>query len=124
MALSYKRSARVGELIFQTVSEIVREIRDLNAGLVTVMGVKLTDDLQSCRIFYSVFGTEEDKARAQEILDVNTKEIRHQLALRLNLRRTPTLVFVYDDTNETASKVFDILEKIKEEKEPSENEEN
>ena len=124
MVLSYKRSARVGELIQQTVSEIVREIREFNAGLVTVMGVKLTDDLQSCRIFYSVFGTQDDKTRAQEILEANTKEIRHQLALRLNLRRTPTIVFVYDDTNETATKVFDILKKIEEEKEPSENEEN
>jgi ribosome-binding factor A len=34
----------------------------------------------------------------------------------LNLRRTPSICFVYDDAVESASKVFDILEKIKEEK--------
>ena len=124
MAFSYKRSVRVGELIFQTVSEILREIREFNVGLVTVMGVKLTDDLRSCRVFYSVLGTEEDKKRVKEILDANTKAVRHQLALRLNLRRTPTLAFVYDNTNEKAAKVFDILKKIEEEKEPSNNEEN
>ena len=112
MPLSYKRSTRVGELIQQTVSEVVREMRDLDSGLVTVMGVKLTDDLLSCRVFYSVFGTEEDKAKAAETLNKNTKEVRHQLAMRLNLRRTPTLVFEYDDTNEHASNVFDILKKI------------
>lgn len=116
MAPSYKRAERVGELIQQSVSEILREIRELNTGLVTVMGVKLTDDLQSCRIFYSVFGTEEDKQNAADILKANTKEVRHQLAMRLNLRRTPSITFVYDDTNETATKVFDILKKIEEEK--------
>jgi ribosome-binding factor A len=116
MPNSYKRSTRVGTLIQHTVSEIIRELRDLNAGLVTVMGVKLTDDLQDCKIFYSVFGSQEDKKIAAEILKDKTKEIRHALAMRLNLRRTHTILFVYDNTNETASKVFDILKKIEDEK--------
>ncbi|MDR2192438.1 MAG: 30S ribosome-binding factor RbfA [Endomicrobium sp.] len=115
MPNSYKRSTRVGALIQHTVSEIVREIRDLTAGLVTIMGVKLTDDLQDCKILYSVFGSEEDKKTAAEILKDKTKEIRRELAMRLNLRRTPTLVFVYDNTNETASKIFDLLKKIEDE---------
>ena len=116
MPASYKRATRVGELIQQNVPEIIRDMRELNVGLITIMGVKLTDDLQSCRVFYSVFGSEEEKANAQKALEDKTKEIRHQLALKLNLRRTPTLTFVYDDTNESASKVFDILKKIEEEK--------
>lgn len=116
MPASYKRSTRVGVLIQHEISSILRDIRDLNAGLVTVTGVKLTEDLLACKVFYSVFGTEEDKSAAERLLKINTKEIRHQLALRLNLRRTPTLEFVYDDSNEKASKVFDILKKIEEEK--------
>ncbi|MDR1474482.1 MAG: 30S ribosome-binding factor RbfA [Endomicrobium sp.] len=114
MPLSYKRSVRVGELIQQVVSEIVRELRDLDSGLVTIMGVKLTDDLLSCRIYYSVFGSKEDKV--QNVLKKNTKEIRHKLAMRLNLRRTPEIIFVYDNTNENAAKVFDLLKKIEKEK--------
>jgi ribosome-binding factor A len=116
MPLSYKRSIRVRELIQQTVSEIVREIRDLDAGLVTVMGVKLSDDLLSCRIYYSVFGSDKDKKKVGIVLKRNTKEIRHQLATRLNLRRTPEIVFIYDDSNENADKVFSLLKKIEEER--------
>ncbi|MCL1972422.1 MAG: 30S ribosome-binding factor RbfA [Endomicrobia bacterium] len=115
MGSSYKRSTRVGALIQQEVSDILRDIRDLNAGLVTVMGVKLTDDLLFCKIFYSVFGSEEDKKRVAGILKDNTKAVRHRLAVNLNLRRTPEITFVYDDTNESASRVFDILKKIEEE---------
>ncbi|MDR1942033.1 MAG: 30S ribosome-binding factor RbfA [Endomicrobium sp.] len=116
MPLSYKRSVRVGELIRRTVSELIREIRDLNFALVSVMGVKLTDDLQDCKIYYSVLGSQEDIKKAQDVLKDNTKEIRHQLALRLNLRRTPSLLFIYDDTNDAASKIFDLLKKIEDEK--------
>jgi ribosome-binding factor A len=116
MPLSYKRSVRVGELIQQAISEIVRELGDLDSGLVTVTGVKLTDDLLSCRICYSVFGLKDDKNKIKNVLKKNTRKIRYQLAMRLNLRRTPEIVFVYDDTNENAAKVFDLLKKIKEEK--------
>jgi ribosome-binding factor A len=115
MPPSYKRSARVGVLIQHELSSILRDMRDLNAGLVTIMGVRLTEDLLACKAFYSVFGTDEDRNAAERILKINTKEIRRQLALRLNLRRTPALEFVYDDTNEKASKVFDILKKIEDE---------
>jgi ribosome-binding factor A len=115
MPASYKRSARVGVLIQHEISSILRDMRDFNAGLVTVTGVKLTEDLLFCKVFYSVFGMKEDRGAAERLLKINTKEIRHQLALRLNLRRTPTLEFVYDDSNEKASRVFDILKKIEDE---------
>ncbi|MDR2425965.1 MAG: 30S ribosome-binding factor RbfA [Endomicrobium sp.] len=116
MPASYKRADRVKVVIQQEISLILRDMRDLSAGLVTVMGVKLTDDLLSCKIFYSVFGDEAVKNNAAMILKDNAKEIRHQLALRINLRRTPSLEFIYDNTNEAASKVFDILKKIEDEK--------
>ncbi|MDR3330932.1 MAG: 30S ribosome-binding factor RbfA [Endomicrobium sp.] len=115
MLLSYKRSTRVGKVVYQIVSKVVREIKGLNA-IVTVMGVKLTDDLLSAKIYYSVFGSEEDKQKTSKILRKNTKGVRYQLALRLNLRRTPVIHFVYDNTNEIATKVFDILGKIEKER--------
>ncbi|MDR3275178.1 MAG: 30S ribosome-binding factor RbfA [Endomicrobium sp.] len=116
MAFSYKRSIRVGELIQQTVSKLIRNIEELNTELVTIVGTKITDDLLSCRIYYSVLGSQEDKKKVNEILRKNTKEVRHQLALHLNLRRTPEISFIYDATNENAAKIFNILKQIEEEK--------
>jgi ribosome-binding factor A len=112
----YKRSQRVAVLIQRECADIIRDIKDLNAAIVTIMGARLTDDLLTCRIDYSVFGGDEEKEKAAKILNANLKEIRHQLAMRLNLRRTPEISFYYDNTNETASKVFDILKKIEDEK--------
>jgi ribosome-binding factor A len=91
-------------------------MKDLDTRLVTIMGASLTDDLLSCKIYYSVLGSEEEKKKVGSVLKKSTKQVRHKLALQLNLRRTPTISFVYDDTNERATKVFDVLQKIEEEK--------
>lgn len=116
---SYKRAVRVGELIQQEISKIVQELSEPGLGFVTVTGAKLTDDLKSARIFYSVIGSDEDKKTSSAILKEVTPYIRHQLAVRINLRNTPTIEFDYDDTPERATRVFEILEKIKkEENEP------
>jgi len=113
---SYKRSDRVSELIQSEMVKILRDIKGLNHGLLTVTKVKLTDDLQTCRIFYSVIGSDDDKINADAVLKENLKHIRFLLANSVDLRRTPTIEFKYDDSAEEAVRVFELLEKIKEEK--------
>ncbi|MBN1622593.1 MAG: 30S ribosome-binding factor RbfA [Endomicrobiales bacterium] len=115
MVYSYKRSVRVAELIQQEVSKIVQELRAPGLGFITITGVKITDDLKSARIFYSVIGTEKEITDSNTILKDLTPEVRHRLAMRLNLKYTPTLVFEFDDTPTKASRIFEILEKIKKE---------
>jgi ribosome-binding factor A len=108
----------VGELIQQELSKIVQELEEPELGFVTITGIKLTDDLQSARVFYSVIGDKESVDRSSEILKNSVPHIRQQLALRLNLRRTPTLVFEYDTTPEKATRIFTLLEQIKSEEHP------
>ena len=112
---AYKRATRVAELIQKNIAEILRDIKELT-GLVTVTSVRLTDDLQTCRIFYSVIGTEDDKKNAEKVLTEQIKQIRYALAQNMELRRTPTIDFKYDDSGERAEKIFEILDKIEHEK--------
>jgi len=116
---SYKRSARVAELIQQELSKIVQELKDSHPtlGFVTVTGIRLADDLKSARVFYSVMGSEDEVKESRAILEAAVPEIRHFLALRLNMRRTPTLLLDYDVTPRLATRVFELLEKIKSEEE-------
>ncbi|MCX5781669.1 MAG: 30S ribosome-binding factor RbfA [Elusimicrobia bacterium] len=113
--LSYKRSVRIAELIQKEIAKIMQELKNPEIGFVTITGVKLTDDLLDARAYYSVMGSQEEIEKTKAIITDSIQEIRHQLALRLNLRRTPTLIFSYDDTPEKAAHVFELLEKIKEE---------
>ncbi|MDR1952048.1 MAG: 30S ribosome-binding factor RbfA [Elusimicrobiota bacterium] len=110
---NYKRSTRVAELIQRTTAEIIRDFDDLDTAVVSITEVKLSDDLLNCKIYFSIFGNDEEKEKNETILRNNIKEIRHQLALKLNLRRTPEILLIYDDTNEKATKIINILEKIK-----------
>ena len=122
----YKRSERVAELIQHEISRIIMDIKDSGLGFVTVTGVKVTDDLLDARVFYSVIGTPEEVEKSTEILEKNIKAIRHELAVRLNLRRTPVITLKYDDTSEKASKIFELLEKIQREEpaQPAEHDTN
>ena len=123
--LSYKRSQRVGELIQQELAHIVQEIKDPGIGFVTITGVKLADDLLDARVFYSVIGSPADIERTSAILKGHLPEIRHQLAQRVKLRRTPSLFLVFDETPRKADRIFELLGRIDEEnKEPKEHSED
>lgn len=110
--LSYKRSVRVAELLQQEISKIVMELNNPGLGFVTVTGVKLTDDLQQARIFYSVIGNNEEIERSGKILHDALPSIRHLIAEKINLRRTPSLTFEFDTTPSRAERIFSILEQI------------
>lgn len=112
---NYKRSVRVAELVQQEISRIIPDLKKPGLGFITITAVKLTDDLQECRVFYSVLGSPAEIEANRKLLAECIPEIRHQLAQRLNLRRTPTLEFKFDDTPEKANRVFEILEKLKSE---------
>ena len=71
---TYKRADRVAELIQADTVKILRDIKELDKGLLTITKVKLTDDLQTCRIFYSVIGTEADKKNADTVLTEKLKQ--------------------------------------------------
>lgn len=113
--LSYKRSVRVAEQIQQVISRIVQEIKTPGFGFVTITGVKLTDDLQDARVYYSVIGSADDVQRSGEIMQESLPNIRHELAQRLNLRRTPSLTLSFDRTPERAHRIFSLLEQLQHE---------
>jgi ribosome-binding factor A len=117
---NYKRSVRVAELIQQEISKIIPALKNPKFGFITITAVKLTDDLQECRVYYSVLGGPDEVEANRILLDEALPKIRYQLAQRINLRRTPTLEFKFDDTPERANKVFAILEKIKAEEKKTE----
>jgi ribosome-binding factor A len=114
--LGYKRSDRVGELILHEISKIVQEFKESDIGLITITHVKLTDDLQDARIFYSVLGSEEQVRNGQMLMKNSLPSIRHELARRLNLRFTPRLSLEVDTTPQTASRIFELLEQIEKER--------
>jgi ribosome-binding factor A len=110
-----RRVERVASLIRKEVSELLSSsIRDarVHQGMVSVTNVDVAGDLQHCKIFVSVFGTEEERRQALEGLKAATPYVKGELGRRLKLRRTPEVVFQDDRSLERGSAVLGLLSEL------------
>jgi ribosome-binding factor A len=103
-------------LIKKTISDSISHIIELDDKLITIMDVVLTNDLLNCKIYYSVLGNDQTKQQIIKFFKYKTKYIRHVIAHSLNLRYTPQIVFIFDNTNEKANNIYNIFSKIESEK--------
>lgn len=111
-----RRVARVAELIKREVSQILlSEIKDdrVGAGMVSIVDVEVSNDLQNARIFVSIYGDETAQHRAMEGLAAATPFVRREIGQRLSLRRVPTVVFLQDRSLERGSRVLALLNQLR-----------
>jgi ribosome-binding factor A len=109
------RPERLGELIRQTVAAFLTgNVRDPRIGFVTVTGVEVSADLGHARVRVSVMGTDDERARSLEGLASAARFLRAQLARELPLRTSPELHFELDRGLEHASRIDEVLRRLKE----------
>lgn len=115
--LGFKRSERVGELLRHEISGMVQELSDPRLGFVTITGVRLSEDLMEAKVFFSVFGENEERKVSSEILAEAVPSIRQRLGRKLeSLKKVPAINFIYDETPEKAQRVTELLNQIAEER--------
>jgi ribosome-binding factor A len=108
-----RRLERVRELLKRASSEILRqEIPTADCGLVAVNDVKVARDLQSALIFVGTVGSAEQRKRALALLDKDTKRLQNLIGDKVQLRYTPKLKFIHDDSIERGNRVLAILEEL------------
>jgi ribosome-binding factor A len=115
MPLSH-RAERIAEQLREEVSQIIStEIADPGVGLVTVTRVKISPDLSLARVYWTIIGNEEEQKKTQKALARAASYVRHLLSLRMSLRRSPEVQFVYDRSVAAQDRVEEILQEIKQE---------
>ncbi|HOV90633.1 MAG TPA: 30S ribosome-binding factor RbfA [Syntrophorhabdaceae bacterium] len=108
------RRLRVQDQLREEVSQILfKDIKDPGLGFVTVLEVKLTEDLKIAKIFCSIYGDEAEKTRSMSALNRSKGYIRFLLGQRVKLKYIPDIIFVLDDTQEKAARIEEILKKEK-----------
>ena len=91
------RTRRVAELIRRALAGIIRDrLPDRGLGLLSITATEITRDLSRATVFITILGEEEDQERATEILNEESRALRHELSRTLNLRHTPEIEFRYD----------------------------
>jgi len=110
------RTGRVNEEIMKALAEILRNVKDprVSNAFVSVTAVDCSADLKFAKIYYSVMG-ERRKGDTQKGLENATGFVRTQLARMLNLRITPELKFVADDSMKHGAHISSLMKQVEEE---------
>ena len=112
------RQVRINDEMKREVSEIVRDIKDprINSAFISITSVDCTPDLKYAKIYYSVITkSEEERADIARGFKSASGFIRKQLAERLNLRMTPELKFLSDESIEKGADITKLIKQVEEE---------
>jgi ribosome-binding factor A len=110
-----RRVERVAASIRREVSELlVTGIKDdrVNLAMVSVTNVDVAGDLQHCKVHVSIFGSEDDRQQALEGLRSASNYVKGELSRRLNMRRTPEVIFLLDRGIEKGTTVLGLINKL------------
>lgn len=117
------KNTRVNMEVQRELSNIIRGgIKDPRvAPMTSVVSVEVAPDLKTCKAYISVLG--DEKAQADTVKGLQSAEgyIRRELARTLNMRNTPEIKFVMDQSIEygvmMSKKISDVKKDLPEEDE-------
>ena len=111
---SFSRSDRVGGLILQAVSEILRRsIRDPRLDMTTISAVKMSPDLKLAKIYYTIPAGKTSREAVAEGFRNAGGFIKRSLARRVNLKYMPELKFFLDESFDYGSHIDKLLAALK-----------
>ena len=115
------KNTRVNGEVHRVLAEIIRsEIKDPRINPMTsVVSVEVAPDLKTCKAWISVLGNEESQKDTLAGLRSAEGYIRNQLARKINLRNTPEIRFIIDQSIEygvSMSKLIDDVNRADDEK--------
>lgn len=94
------KNTRINGEVQRVMAEVIRgEIKDPRISpLTSVVAVEVAPDLKTCKAWISVYGDEQAKKDTLEGLKSAEGYIKNQLAKQINLRNTPEIQFIVDES--------------------------
>ena len=108
------KNTRINGEVQKELSTIIRnEVKDPRIHPMTsVMAVEVAPDLKTCKAFISVLGNKEAKDATIQGLNKVEGYIRRQLAKNLNLRNTPEIRFILDESIEYGVNMSKLIDDV------------
>jgi ribosome-binding factor A len=103
---------RVDEAIKAVVSETIPTLKDPRIGFVTVTGVVTTSDLAQATVWLSVYGGEKRRQATLTALEGAAGILQARVNSQLHLRRTPQLLFEYDQSVEYGVRMTKLIDEL------------
>ena len=108
------KNTRINGEVQKVLSTLIsREIKDPRINPMTsVVAVEVAPDLKTAKVYISVLGDEESKENTKRGLKSAASFMRGQLAKTLNLRNTPELTFVIDNSIEYGVNMSRLIDEV------------
>ena len=107
---------RLNHTFTEAISKVINEeVKDEDIKFVTITGVDITNDLSYAKVYFTVLD-EEKKKVVTDALNGAKGFIRKELSERIEIRHTPELKFIYDDSISYGEHIEDIIDKINDNK--------
>ncbi|MBJ7433615.1 MAG: 30S ribosome-binding factor RbfA [Microbacteriaceae bacterium] len=101
-----KMAERIKEIVARRLD---KGLRDDRLGFVTITDVRITGDLQHASVFFTVYGTDEERQNSWDALKSATGMLRSEVGRNITARLTPSLEFILDALPETSAHIEDLL---------------
>lgn len=112
--MANNRMTRINDELRREISELIREVKDPRVtGMISVTAVNATSDLKQAKVYVSVLD-KSTEAQVMKGLKSAAGYLRREVAHRLNLRSTPELTFLADDSIDKGAHILDILRSLDE----------
>ena len=107
--MANNRIGRINEEIQRELSSLIRSVKDPRVtGMISITAVDTTPDLKYAKIYISVLD-KSDCTQVLKGLKSASGWLRRELGHSLNLRYTPELTFVRDDSIDQGAHILDLL---------------
>ncbi|MGB4337458.1 MAG: 30S ribosome-binding factor RbfA [Bacillota bacterium] len=114
--MANRRLDRVRATMREEISSILqKDLKDPRLGFATVVDVEVSGDMQHVKVYVSILGDEEAKAKTMRALESAKGYIRSEIGRRIQLRLTPEIHFVHDTSLEHGARIMEVLSRIKQE---------
>ncbi len=101
----------------EIISDLLfRRVKDPRIGFVSIVKVDVPRDISQAKVYASVLGSDEEKAKTMEGLRSAQGLIRSEVAKALGMRHAPEIVFELDEGIEHSIKVSKLLSEINKER--------
>ncbi len=108
------RIERINSQIQVEISQLLqREVRDPRlSSLISVTKVDTAPDMKQTRVYISFFGTEAERQETVKVLTAASGFFRRELSKSLNLRYTPEIIFIADNSIERGDRITQLINKV------------
>ena len=110
-----RRTERINEQLREEISTVLaRQIKDprLNA-VASITRVESSSDLRSARVYISVLGNDKQRKEALEGLQSAASFMRREIRNRINMKHTPFMTYLLDDSLQEADQLLRLLNEVK-----------